>query len=61
MIDYRQVFATVIGNPRYLANLDWGEAQTPAIPRGRFGPTSPKSSRTWRRFVRSWPTRIIGN
>ena len=52
MIDYRQAFATVVADPRYLANLDWGEAR-PAIPRGRFGRTSPKSSRTWRRCVRS--------
>lgn len=33
MIDYRQVFATVIADPRYLANLDWGEAR-PGHPEG---------------------------
>jgi hypothetical protein len=27
MIDYRRAFEAVIGDPRYLANLDWGEAR----------------------------------
>ena len=36
MIDYRQAFATVVADPRYLANLDWGEAH-PGHPEGRFG------------------------
>jgi hypothetical protein len=27
MIDYRQLFETITQDPRYLANLDWGEAR----------------------------------
>ena len=32
-MDYRAVFEAVIGDPRYLANLDWGEAR-PGHPEG---------------------------
>jgi hypothetical protein len=33
MIDYRQIFNTLISDPRYLKNLDWGEPR-PGHPEG---------------------------
>ncbi|MEX2173521.1 MAG: hypothetical protein WD872_04110 [Pirellulaceae bacterium] len=33
MTDYQQVFAAIAADPRYLANLDWGEAR-PGHPEG---------------------------
>ena len=45
-MDYRKAFDAVSSDPRYLANLDWGEAR-PGHPEGTVCGTSPRSNPIW--------------